>query len=102
MTETIQIPREQIAKMMAQLTDEGRLIEAGWMSMKCMALPPDASEMQIHEMRKAFFAGAQHLFASILSILDTGSEATGKDIERMANIHQELENFCDELKNEMN
>ena len=53
---------------------------------------------QLHEMRLAFFAGAQHLFASIMSVLDPGSEPTDADMERMSNIDTELRAFIQDFE----
>jgi len=80
------------------LTDEGKLIEAGWIAMRIACIPDNASEIQLDEMRKAFFAGAQHLFASIMVVLDLGSEPTDKDMERMNRINDELSQFAEEFK----
>jgi hypothetical protein len=54
---------DEITKMLA---DTGMIIEAGWLSLKIMTVPDDAPPVQIEEMRNAYFAGAQHLFASII------------------------------------
>lgn len=83
------ISREEIYKFTKAIVDKGLLIEAGWAGLQLHTLQ-GASEVQILEMRKAFFAGAQHLFASIMSILDSGSEATEKDLQRMTLIDAEL------------
>jgi hypothetical protein len=42
-----------------KLTDEGKLIEVGWQAMHLYVLPKDAPPVQVSEMRKAFFMGAQ-------------------------------------------
>lgn len=76
-----------------KLTDEGKLIEIGWQGMRLLVITPSASPVQIDEMRKAFFMGAQHLFASIMGILEPGAEPTEKDLDRMTLIHNELEAF---------
>lgn len=89
-----------IERWTRQLTDKGRLIEAGWQSMRLMVLPPNAPEVQIVEMRKAFFAGAQHLFASIMAVLDEDREPTPADLRRVDLIHKELEAFVVELQRE--
>jgi hypothetical protein len=81
-----------------KLTDEGRLIEAGWVALRLAAIPSDAPQVQIDEMRKAFFAGAQHLFASIMSILEPGDEPTDKDLERIGQINAELDQYVAQLK----
>jgi hypothetical protein len=89
---------EQITK---QCTDEGRIIEAGWRSMEVLVLPPTAPQVQRVEMRKAFFAGAQHLFASIMGVLDDDAEPTPDDLRRMELIHVELKAFEEELRREI-
>lgn len=87
---------KQIRRMVDEVSkfysDQGRLIEAGWAALKVQTLE-GASDTQVKEMRKAFFAGAQHLFASIMSILEPDAEPTPKDLERMTLIHNELEKW---------
>jgi len=85
-------------KLARELTDQGKLIEAGWIGMRAVSVDPSASPTQLSEMRLAFFAGAQHLFASIMGILDPGAEPTDKDLERMSLIHNELEEFIKDYK----
>lgn len=76
-----------------RLTDEGKIIEAGWMAMKILAIPKGYTDEQIAELRQAYFMGAQHLFASIMGILDPGEEPTEDDMRRMSLIAEELESF---------
>lgn len=82
-----------------KLTDEGRLIEAGWQLMVFFTLPPDAPPLQVSEMRKAFFMGAQHLYASMLAVMDEDSDPTEADMQRIGLIHTELEAFRMEVTN---
>lgn len=92
--------REIADKLSKSLADEGSIIEGGWVGF-CLAVTPKGQTMpqiQHDEMRKAFFAGAQHLFASIMSILDPGSEPTQRDLDRMTLIHEELEAFRKNLE----
>jgi hypothetical protein len=86
-----------------KLADEGRIIEGGWQAMRLLVLPPTASAVQVAEMRKAFFAGAQHLFGSIMTVLDPDDEdePTANDLLRVALIHAELEEFTAELRREV-
>lgn len=91
--ETIQKACDEIA---AKLTDEGRLIEVGWELLRLHTLQ-GAGPVQVSEMRQAFFCGAQHLFASIMGILEPGAEPTDKDLDRMSLIHTELEAFRKEV-----
>ena len=79
------------------LADEGKLIEAGWVSLRHVTMPPDAPQEQLDDLRMAFFAGAQHLFGSIMNILDAGEEATDADQARMSAINDELNTFIASL-----
>lgn len=80
------------------LADQGKIIEAGWMGLRLMSVPEGASQTQIDTMRSCFFAGAQHLFASIMQILEPGEEPTDKDMERLDLIHKELNDFIEQFK----
>jgi hypothetical protein len=86
---------EQFAR---KLADEGKLIEAGWVGLRILCVPQTASPAQIDDMRLAFMAGAQHLFVSIMTILDPGTEETAADMARMDLIHRELETVRKELE----
>ncbi len=90
--------KQIIDELSRRATDEGRIIELGWLALRKAAIPADASEVQLAEMRKAFFAGAQHLFASILSILEPGEDATEADLGRMDKIDAELREFVRRFK----
>lgn len=85
--------RAYLERYSRELADKGQIIEAGWIGLRIAALPLDAPAVQLDEMRNAFFAGAQHLFSSIMTILEPGAEPTEKDLERMDLISQELDNF---------
>jgi len=88
-------------QLTSELVDRGKLIEAGFAILRQQAIPPDASPTQIIEMRKAFFAGAQHLFGSIMSFLEPGQEPTEKDAERLDQVANELAQFATELEAEI-
>jgi hypothetical protein len=75
------------------LTDKGKLIEAGFAIFAHYVMPKDVSPLQMSEMRLAFMAGAEHLFSSIMSILDPGSEPTDADLRRMDIISRELDEW---------
>jgi hypothetical protein len=80
------------------LSDRGKLLEAGFKSLRFLVEPADASELQVSEMRMAFFAGALHVFASIQSMLELGAEATDNDATRMRAIEAELETFVEQFE----
>lgn len=91
--------RERIGKVADALAghfvDRGLIIEMGFASM-IEATYPDWRDMPAHQkdyLRAAFFAGAQHLFGSIMSFLDPGAEPTNRDMVRMEKIARELDAF---------
>jgi hypothetical protein len=88
---------EALRRLCQDLIDAGRLVEAGWVSLRIAAIPRDASTIQLNEMRTAFFAGAQHLFVSIMRALENGEEPTDADLRRMDLINDELQKFIDEF-----
>lgn len=88
-----------VEKLTKELVDKGLLIEAGFVSLRHMSMAKDAPPEQIDEMRNAFFAGAQHLFGSIMSMLDPGGdEPTDADLQRMSLISDELDRFIEAYK----
>ena len=90
--------RQFLEQLTRRLADEGKLIEAGWIGLRLAAVPLDAPAVQLDEMRNAFMAGAQHLFASIMGVLDPEAEVTAQDMRRMELIAAELEAFGKELE----
>lgn len=93
--------RQHLERLSRDLVDQGKLIEAGWVGLRLAAIPLDAPAVQLNEMRMAFFAGAQHLFSSIMTILEPGEEPTDNDMSRLDQIDAELKRFIAdfELKN---
>jgi hypothetical protein len=90
--------RAFLERLSRELTDQGKLIEAGWVAMRLGFVPLDAPADQLHEMRLAFFAGAQHLFSSIMTILEPDAEPTDKDLARMDLIDKELRAFIKDFE----
>lgn len=90
--------RELVDELTTGLVDQGRLIEAGWLSFRTMVINPAAPQIQLDEMRMAFFSGAQHLFGSIMSFMEEGQEPTDADLRRMDQVHEELEQFIKVFK----
>jgi hypothetical protein len=85
---------EQVASdITKEFTDRGKLVEAGWAAFHHLVLPKDAPAVQIREMRLAFMAGAEHLFSSIMNILDPGEEPTASDLRRMDLISNEIDEW---------
>ena len=90
--------RGVVDEVTKKLVDEGKIIESGWVLLKMQVIPENAPQVQLDEMRMAFFAGAQHLFGSIMSALDEDKEPTEADLERMSKISDELDQFLTQFK----
>lgn len=85
---------EQIAtEVSKELSDRGKIVEAGWAAFRHLAIPKDAPPIQISEMQLAFMAGADHLFSSMMNILDPGEEPTETDLRRVDLIAKELDEW---------
>ena len=67
-------------KLAKAASDKGLLIELGFLGYRKFILGKDVSDRQISDARLAFFAGAQHLYGSIMGILEEGEEATEADL----------------------
>jgi hypothetical protein len=85
--------REQAAALLQHVADQGKILELGWKSFEDTVIPKGAPDIQVSEMRKAFYCGAAHLYSSVMIVLDPGEEATERDLQRMRIIHDELEAF---------
>lgn len=85
--------RRVAEKVTGELMAKGLLISAGWVMFETMFIPKQVHEHQHHDMRTAFFAGAQHLWSSIMYGLDEGREPSPLDIRKMDAIDEELKTF---------
>jgi hypothetical protein len=93
--------RAAMAKITKDLTDKGMLIEAGWIGFRSVALVRDAPTAAIDEHKASFFAGALHLWASLMvtdGIMEPGGEPTPNDERRMGLINDELKRFGEEFE----
>ena len=90
-------PKPDIEKIATELTkklaDDGKIVAGGWVGFAMACKLGETSPLQQDEMRKAFFAGAMHVFQSIMSFLEPGSEPTEKDADRMTQLSDELTRF---------
>jgi len=78
-----------------ELADQGRLVEAGWIGFSILAQQPG---VPCEVMRDAYMAGAYHVFRSMISTLDEGSEPTDADMARMSMISAEIDAFERQLR----
>jgi hypothetical protein len=74
-----------------RLAADGKLVEGGWLAHSQFMIPPLASQDLVDAMHTAYMAGAQHLFASMMNIMDPGEEPTEADLRRLSLINDELE-----------
>jgi len=85
-----------------QLADSGRLVEAGFAAFVNVALgdPKKVPGYQLMALRDAYMSGAQHLYSSMMVMLDDdrSDEPTERDLRRMALIDREMMNYAAELK----
>jgi hypothetical protein len=90
--------RAFLERVSRELANEGKLIEAGWVGYRLAVMSPDAPAIQLEECKLAFFAGAQHLFSSLMTIMDPGVEETDADLKKMDLIDKELQKFAREFE----
>lgn len=77
-----------------KLVDRGLLIEAGFAAYAHLSgVDKNAPTESLRELQLAFMAGADHLFSSIMNIMDADAEPTDADLRRMDQIHHELEQW---------
>ena len=94
------LSEETKCHVISAIIDTGKIIESGYMAL-CIAAYPDAPEIQIQEMRNAFFAGARLALDAIIAIVnDQASGATSheRSVEKIKKIDGELREFLSEFK----
>jgi hypothetical protein len=74
------------------------LIQEQWNGFARAVLPSDASAVQRTEMRRAFYGGAHALLCLVMNSLAPEAEPTPEDLRFIADLHQELEDFKDRVK----
>jgi hypothetical protein len=68
-------------------------IDAQWQSYREI-LPAEAEHAQILETKRAFFAGVLSMWNAVMGpLLDEGEEPTPADMQRLAEIQEELDAF---------
>lgn len=76
-------------KVAKDLVDRGLIVRAGCKVLLAMNLPEDRTEA----LRFAFFAGAEHLYGSLMAVMDADREVTERDLACVSKIHAELEEW---------
>lgn len=77
------IDKAYVERVVKELIDRGRPVEAGWMSYKIHVMPIDAPPGQFEECRRAFYAGAVHLFASVLRAVESDEDKGHDTLDKM-------------------
>jgi len=91
-------PQQRAARMITEvLADKGRLIEGGFAALAVTRFPTVSPHL-LQILRLAYMAGAEHLFSSIMAILDEGDLETDQDMRRMDLIAKEIEVIRGELE----
>jgi hypothetical protein len=88
---------EQARQLTIELASKGKLIEGGFAAL-VLIMFPNATSAQRRDLRLAYMAGAEHLFTSIVGIMDPGEEPTTADLSRMDLIHAELQAWRTEME----
>lgn len=95
--------KEDVEKLAIDVTvalaDSGQMVQGGWLMvyklwLEELNLPP----AQIHVLRTVFFAGAQHIFRSLMIMMTADAEPTEADLKRMDAIDAEIQEFERYLK----
>ena len=89
---------EEVSAVTKILVSEGKLLEAGFSILQELMIPLNAPQAQIDDMRLAYMAGAQHLWASVMTSLDSGLDETVNDLVRMDKIQIELDTWKQSLE----
>lgn len=74
-------------------------VQEQWLFFREAALPANASSVQLQEMRRSFYAGAEALLNRIiLPLLTPGTEAEDADLEMLDDIQREFADFARRVK----
>jgi hypothetical protein len=74
-----------------------KLVLEGWNGYRHQIMPAECGPVQVEETRRAFYAGAIHLFHSLNTILDADREPTDKDLAQVTAIQKEFEDYARDL-----
>jgi len=92
--------RQTTERVTGHYADRGQIVGIGWASFIANSYSEweTMPASQLDQLRMAFFAGAQHLWGSIMNMLHPDSEPTEQDLQRMNLINHELNAFINEYK----
>jgi hypothetical protein len=76
------------------MRQKARLLAKGWEGYRIQVIPQAATEEQLRESRRSFYAGAHLLLCDILELLDPGDEPTEGDLAMVEDLQDELAEFA--------
>ena len=89
--------RALVDKINAVAADSGSMVETGFAAY-CAIVLPGADKAEKDRHRIAFFAGAQHVFATLIGVMSDHDDPTPADLMRMDKLHAELETFAGDMR----
>lgn len=75
-----------------------KLIDAGWRSYAEHVLPAGASKVQTQETKRAFYAGAVHLFGALGMFIGLGDVSEDAGLAIMESVDEEIKAFLRDVK----
>jgi biotin synthase-like enzyme len=90
--------KEEVEEVARDLCARGQILLAGWIAYKHLVVGQHAPAPQLEIARMAFYAGAQHLFGTLLALLDPDAEPTERDLHMMQSVNSELEAYLATFK----
>jgi hypothetical protein len=81
--------RAVVEAILKRMANEGRLIEGGWLSF-LEFVPPNTTAQQVNLLKLAYYCCAEHLFNSIMTIMDEDREPTENDLKKMSLLQKEI------------
>lgn len=69
------------------------VLAMAWQDYLLKVIPPGASEIQIKETQRAFYAGAGFLMDSLMKMLGPGNETTEADMQIIEGVAVEVRDF---------
>jgi hypothetical protein len=76
------------------MRQKAKLLSAGWERYRSRVIPPNASEEDLKECRRSFYAGAHLLLTDILDLLDPSEDPTEGDLTMVEDLQEELIEFA--------
>jgi len=73
----------------------GKLVEAGWQGFADAFDAPKSADTFMHFV---FFAGAHHLYSSMMTMLANGAPVTDEDVDLYKKVGEEMRVFGEQLR----